>query len=147
MPSSDKPTLRSGFPLRQALSFMEKVFNSFTVIILLLTIFIYVAEGVALNPFTVWNCTPLFIAYVLYMSSKKTNSKAKTWGAIGFLIGSMALSGYFHLAWMFDWGETKTGASTAGLIFIFIPIYALITGGVGYFFGWGLCLEKSNNET
>ncbi|TCK18561.1 hypothetical protein DFR30_1840 [Thiogranum longum] len=69
------------------------------------------------------------------------------WGAVGFLVGSMALSGYIHLAWIFDWGESRTGSSTAGLIFIFIPIYVLISGGIGYLIGWGIDREKFNNET
>lgn len=121
--------------------------SPFTIILVALGVFIYVAEGVTINPFAVWNGLPLYVSYALYKNGKKSESRAKSWGAVGFLVGGMALSGYIHLAWMFDWGELKNGSSTASLIFIFIPIYALITGGIGYFIGWGLGRVPASNET
>ena len=114
-------------------------------VLIVLGVFIYVAEGVAVNPFAIWNGLPLFISYELFNRGRKDGERSKIWGAVGFLVGSMALSIYVHLAWMFDWDKIKTGSSTAGLIFIFIPIYSLITGGIGYIIGWGIGRMWSGN--
>ena len=107
-------------------------------------VFIYYAEGVTFNIFTVWNMLPVFISFAIYQSARRNNKSF--YGAYGFLIGSMLLSGYFHLAWIFDWGDSKTGSSTSGLIFIFIPIYSLITGVIGYAIGKsGDYMNEPNN--
>jgi hypothetical protein len=37
-----------------------------------------------------------------------------------------------HAAWLFDWGGTATGSSTSGLIFLFLPLYALVMGAAFY---------------
>ncbi len=121
--------------------------SPFIIILVALGVFIYVAEGVLINPFAVWNALPLFVSYALYKSGKSAGKRARVWGAVGFLAGSMALSGYVHLAWMFDWGEIKTGSSTAGLIFIFIPIYAVIAGGIGYLSGWAIGRVPAGKQT
>jgi hypothetical protein len=39
---------------------------------------------------------------------------------------------FAHAAWAFDWGRTATGSSTSGLIFIFLPIYAVVLGGLAF---------------
>jgi hypothetical protein len=109
----------------------------FFIVLIVLAIFIYISEGVPFNGFTVWNMLPLFISLVLYTSRKKSY-----YGAYGFLIGSMLLSGFFHLAWLFDWWGSATGSSTGGFIFIFIPIYALIPGGLGLVFGNRMARNK-----
>jgi ABC-type lipoprotein release transport system permease subunit len=36
-----------------------------------------------------------------------------------------------HAAWILDLGDTKTGSSTSGLMFVFLPIYAMLAGLVG----------------
>ena len=46
------------------------------------------------------------------------------------------------MAWFFNWNDIKTGSSTAGLIFIFIPIYSLISGGIGYLIGRVIASDK-----
>lgn len=51
--------------------------------------------------------------------------------AVGGLTASIAaagLTGWFCLSWIFDWGGTATGSSTAGLAFIFLPIGAIVFG-------------------
>ncbi len=105
---------------------------------------IYAAEGLIINPFAIWNSSPLMISFISFRSAIKNHSKSELGGCMGFTLVSMALTLFFHGAWYFDWGETKTGSSTSGLIFIFIPIYALIVGGIGYVIGWflGKGMEK-----
>ena len=114
--------------------------RTFYGILLLLAIFIYVAEGVLFNPFALWNMLPLGLAYLIYRSSRVGGSKARLYAAYGFLIGSMILSGFLHIAWLFDLGNAKTGSSTSSLIFIFIPVYSLIPGAIGFVVGKGMAV-------
>ncbi len=114
--------------------------NAFYITLIILAIFVYVSEGVSFNAFTAWNMLPLIISYFLYLAPTKKGTSL--YGAYGFLIGSMLLSGYIHMAWLFDWGGTKTGSSTSGLIFIFIPIYSLVSGGLGMAIGKGIAHGK-----
>ena len=118
----------------------------FYLIILFLACFIVVAEDVPISGFTIWNMTPLIISLVIYLIGIKQGGIKNIYGAYGFLIGSMLLSGYIHLAWLFGWGNIHSG-STAGLIFIFIPIYSLITGAIGYGMGRATANNKSNSTT
>jgi len=117
---------------------MKKYF--FYIVLIALAIFIYIAEDVLFNPFAIWNMLPLIISFAIYRQETKTN----LYRAYGFLIGSMVLSGYIHMAWFFNWNDIKTGSSTAGLIFIFIPIYSLISGGIGYLIGRVIASDKKN---
>jgi len=117
---------------------MKKYF--FYLVLIVLAIFIYVTEEVSFDLFTIWNMLPLIISLILYKYGQK--QEIKIYGAYGFLIGGMILSGYFHMAWFFNWDGIKTGSSTSGLIFIFIPIYSLIPGGIGYFVGRSFAKNK-----
>ena len=76
---------------------------------------------------------PLIISYFIYISALKNGGSQ--YSTYGFLIGSMLLSGYIHMAWLLDWDGTGTSSSTSGLIFIFIPLYSLIPGGIGFAIG------------
>ena len=88
--------------------------------------FVLYAEG--LYWFSLWNLTPLaFVAYVLRY--KRPSAAGLVFA--GFTTLAIVLT---HAAWVFDWGGTQTGSSTAGLIFLFSPIYSLILG-IG---GWGI---------
>ena len=46
----------------------------------------------------------------------------------GFAI--LGLVAFAHLAWHFDWAGTATGSSTSGLLFLFLPMWAMLVGGV-----------------
>lgn len=97
------------------------------------TILIWVSEGMAFDVFVAWNLLPVIGALFIYSYAKIRGNVL--YGAYGFLIGSMLLSGYVHLAWLFDWGGMKSGSSTAGLVFIFTPVYSLVAGTVGFIVG------------
>ncbi len=99
----------------------------FYITLLLLAYFIYFTEGVPINMFTFWNMLPLLASFLIYQFGSK-------YGAYSFLLGSMMLSGYLHLAWMFGWGDINSD-STSALIFVVIPIFSLIAGGIGYAVG------------
>ena len=99
----------------------------FYITLLILAWFIYFTEGVAINMFTIWNMLPLFVSLLIYQFGSK-------YGAYSFLLGSMMLSGYLHLAWFFGWGDINSD-STSALIFVVIPVFSLIAGGIGYAVG------------
>jgi hypothetical protein len=45
---------------------------------------------------------------------------------IAFSVAALGFVALLHLAWLLDWGGTATGSSTAGLIFLFAPIYTML---------------------
>ncbi len=104
---------------------MQKPF--FYITLLFLAWFIYFTEGVAFNVFTLWNMLPLFVSFLVYRFGS-------LYSAYSFLLGSMMLSGYLHLAWMFGWGDINSN-STSTLIFVVIPVFSLLAGGIGYAVG------------
>ena len=59
---------------------------------------------------------------------------ARWWlGWIGFLVPSLGLSGYLHLAFLNDWQQIASQASTPSVLFRFLPWYA---GVIGFGIGW-----------
>jgi len=71
---------------------------------------------------------PVILTAALYALARyrRLNTKPE----LASVVGACGLTLAIHLAWIFDWGDTATGSSTAGLIFLFIPIYATALGGV-----------------
>ena len=104
---------------------MQKLF--FYTLLIILACFIYFTEGVAFNMFTAWNMLPLIVSLLIYLFGTK-------YSAYSFLAGSMMLSGYLHLAWFFGWGDINSH-STSALIFVVIPVFSLVAGGIGYALG------------
>ena len=68
---------------------------------------------------------PLFISYLILRKGLKAETFAGLYAGVGFAAGCLAGVMFVHLAWFFDWWGTKTGSSTSGLIFIFIPFAIL----------------------
>lgn len=96
---------------------------------LLLVAVIALAEG-PLNLFWVWNAIPVALGYVLL---RRARNRA-FWPApeIAFIALSCGLLLFAHAAWAFNWGRAATGSSTSALIFIFLPIYAVLLGGLAF---------------
>jgi len=110
----------------------------FYITLLILAYFIYFAEGVAVNIFTIWNMLPLFVSLLIYHFGSK-------YSAYSFLFGSMVLSGYVHIAWLFNWNAINYG-STSALIFVVIPIYSLFAGGISYAVGRRFFISDNKNN-
>ena len=90
-----------------------------------------------LNPFAYWNNAPILFAYFVLQETGKGEFEIPLAGTLTFSVFTVGLVVLAHMAWFFNWGSMTTGSSTSGLIFIFIPIYALIAGVVGLILGWG----------
>ena len=123
---------------------MIKIKEHLNYLLIISCFFVYISEGVLFNPFAFWNMTPLLISYFVFKAALKNQSISISYSSIGFGIGCLLIIVFFHLAWLFDWGETKTGSSTSGLIFIFIPIIAIISGVIFSVLGliWGKLLKR-----
>ncbi|TLM63959.1 MAG: hypothetical protein FDZ69_12045 [Deltaproteobacteria bacterium] len=96
---------------------------------------LYALEGILLNPLILWTALPIYIGYSTLAKSWRIGSIRKACQGYGFLTVSLGFSYFYHFAWFFDWGGTKTGCSTSAIIFIWFPIYAVILGGIGYLVG------------
>ena len=103
-------------------------------------LFLAYVEGF-LNPFWLWNSLPFGLGLGLLDRAKK-NEKSPL-PAVGFSIGAGVLSLFVHWAWLFDWREMATGGSTSGLIFLFLPLYSLIPGALGYAIGRVIDLQRN----
>jgi len=94
-------------------------------ILLVTFVFILYVEG-PFQPFWIWNALPIgltaaFLAYVRRRGASLVPTTAFGVGAVGTTL-------YVHVAWLFDWDQLASGSSTAGIIFIVLPIMALGAG-------------------
>lgn len=86
------------------------------------------AQG-SFSGFAIWNCLPVAASFgALAVALHNRGPMAR--GLIVFSVLTTSFIAFFHLAWLFDWGGTATGSSTAGLAFIFVPIWACILGSI-----------------
>lgn len=88
------------------------------------------AEG--LHWIALWNLLPLVLAGLAVLRGAGVGHTS--WSAVAFAgVATLAIA-LTHIGWVFDWGSTQTGSSTAGLIFLFSPIYSILLGT----FGWAV---------
>ncbi len=83
--------------------------------------------GMDFLPLAIWNLMPLILAYAALHGAARKRGAAR-WRLVGFGVTATAITACFHVAWFVDWLGTASGSSTAGLGFVFIPIYAVILG-------------------
>ncbi|MBI4191948.1 MAG: hypothetical protein HY525_15585 [Betaproteobacteria bacterium] len=86
------------------------------------------AEG--LHWIALWNLLPLVLAALAIL--RRAGAVQPSWSAIIFAGITTFVIALTHAAWIFDWGGTQTGSSTAGLIFLFSPIYSVLLGTVAW---------------
>jgi hypothetical protein len=85
-----------------------------------------------LNMLAVWNLVPVVIGLVTSaIGARQSRLSPAARLVLGvFCVAVLTCVALFHLAWRFDWGGTSTGSSTAGLIFIFAPVYCIVVAAV-----------------
>jgi hypothetical protein len=94
-------------------------------------------EG-ATNPFTVWNILPLLLAWFMVRRAAgrspqhRSPQEGRAGAAAAFTLAVVAVVGTAHLAWVFDWHGTATGSSTAALIFVVLPVLAVLAGALAW---------------
>jgi len=76
-----------------------------------------------------WNLLPLALAALVMRQSAAVRP---SWGALAFAGVTTLAVALTHTAWVFDWRGTQTGSSTAGLIFLFSPIYSILLGAAAW---------------
>ena len=86
------------------------------------------AEG--RNWIVLWNLVPLAVAALAILRGK--GAEQPSWSVVTFAGVTALTIALTHAAWVFDWRGTQTGASTAGLIFLFLPIYSVLLGTIGW---------------
>lgn len=69
------------------------------------------------------------------LSSRARRRVMAAWAALGGVAGALAVLVTFLSAWLGDWGRIKTGSSTAGIAFVFLPVWELIAGAIGAIVG------------
>lgn len=95
----------------------------------------------AANPTGVYvarNVAPAGAAWLLlgYIVLRRP-ADARWWlGWLGFLVPALGLSGYLHLAFLYDWRGIASEAVTPALLFRFLPWYAGVAGSIGFGIGW-----------
>lgn len=99
-------------------------------------VLVVAVEGATL--FTVWNLLPLGAAGLALRAAGAASQRAAATAApsrapaLAFAVAVAAVVGVAHLAWHLDWGGTATGSSTAGLLFVVLPLLALAAGATAW---------------
>lgn len=96
-------------------------------LLLALTAGLVVVVGDVFVPWTAWNLVPVVVAWLAF---HRTRHRASRPAAAAFALGVAAVVAAGHLAWLFDWGGTATGGSTSALMFVILPVVALVVGGL-----------------
>lgn len=78
-----------------------------------------------------WNMTPVLIFAATWVLFKKRSKVARYSAAIGGAIGMLMLV-YSNLVMWFDLRETGASQQEASLMYIYIPIYSLLAGGLAW---------------
>ena len=103
----------------------------------------YVADVEGPNAYAMRNAGPLMLlvalsALTLYRGDGSWIGAGWRWplGTIGFAVPALGLSLYLHYAYSVDL-ESLFGAATQPLeLFRYLPIYTVVSGGVGFAIGW-----------
>jgi hypothetical protein len=99
------------------------------VLFLLMAAFVASVEGIT-NPFWIWNCVPIAASYVLLWRARKQATNPLP--AIAFFAIACGAVLFVHAAWLYDWNGIASGSSTAGLMFIVLPVYACVLGAAAF---------------
>ena len=86
-------------------------------------------QGVTPNLGTLFALLALLYSFIWALRKTLKGQQHSSW-FWGFLVGSNLFMAWAHVYWFFDIGGAKTGSSTSALIFVVMPFWAFIIGGV-----------------
>lgn len=95
----------------------------------LMAAFVASVEGF-MNPLWIWNCVPIVVSYVLL--SRARQKAINPLPEIAFFVLACGAVLFAHVAWLYDWSGVATGSSTAGLMFVVLPVYAIVLGAAAF---------------
>jgi hypothetical protein len=86
-----------------------------------------------LNVFALWNLVPLAAAAaLLWLRGRGSIRSARALRAsLWFCVASLGVVLGCHIGWWVWWGDSES--STAGLLFVALPVYALVAGALSAF--------------
>lgn len=84
------------------------------------------------DAFAVWNLVPVVVVSLVVAAARWVRRPLAGVGTpiTVFCVTTLSVVTLAHLEWYFDWGGAQTGSSTAGLAFLFIPIWAVTLGSI-----------------
>ena len=72
---------------------------------------------------------PLLLSLGLAYAFRATGPWLR-FASYGFATGAAGLVLFLHIVWAFDIGRIRTSSSTIGLVFVFVPFYAMLVGAI-----------------
>lgn len=96
--------------------------------------FIMLVNDFAFDGLVAWNLVPIVLVFLAVALARWVRKPLAGIGtpAIVFSAATLIAVALAHLEWYFDWGGAQTGSSTAGLVFLFIPFWAVGLGSVSF---------------
>lgn len=95
------------------------------------------------GPYLLRNLLPLLVLVLLtfvalYRGDGKWSGRGlrMTLGTLGFAIPALGLSLYLHFAYSVNLNEMFSDAQFPGRVFRYLPLYTLVSGGIGFAIGW-----------
>ncbi len=96
---------------------------------MLMAAFVAYVEGFT-NPFWIWNYVPIAASYLLL--SRARQKEENPLPEIGFFVVACGTVLFAHAAWLYDLNGIARGSSTAGLMFLVLPVYACVLGAAAF---------------
>jgi hypothetical protein len=104
---------------------------------------LYILSVEGFHALALWNGLPVAIGLLMGWELQRRHRTPVAAGAgAGFIAGAVAMSLAGHAAWQLDIWGIATSSSTSGLLFVFLPLYALGMGLASSVLGAvvGLCV-------
>jgi hypothetical protein len=96
--------------------------------------------------FALWNCVPVILAFVVLVSALRQVATPGRASAYAFALVALGLTAWAHLSWLVS-QPMGPGASTASIIFVFLPFYSVVASLVVSFLVWGITRLLQRSKT
>src|SRR5205823_9151797 len=96
--------------------------------------------------FALWNCVPVILAFVVLVSALRQAAPAGRASAYAFAGVALGLTTWAHLSWLVSQPMGPT-ASTASIVFVFLPLYSVVAALAISFLVWGIARLARRRES